>query len=161
MEGTESTRNRLAEVQRAILRTMCDATGWSPTRLASETGIAPSTINRRLKPGDQGLISIDLWHRLSATTGVAIPAEILNAAPIASGEINPELLQRVLLVCLTEMRVRDAYRLALELAPQLAYGYQAFLDYEASGRPITDDRAAFKAMRDMLAHLRRSVGARR
>lgn len=147
-------REQQAEAQRAILRMMCDATGWTPTRLANEAGIAQSTLNRRMKPGDQGLISVDIWRRLSEASGVTVPAEILNAAPVSATEIDQRILERVLLLCLTEMRLRKPADLARSLAPQIAYGYQTFLEYEAAGNPITDDRAALRVVRNMLARLR-------
>jgi hypothetical protein len=155
MQGVETTRQRLAEIQRATLNRMCEVTGLAPTRLATDVGIAPSTINRRLMPGDHGLISVDIWHRLSAKTGVPVPAEILNAAPTAATEIDPKMLERALCLCFAVWRARDPEGRARELGRPTAYAYQAFRDAEASGRPIDDNRVALKMLRDTIASMRR------
>lgn len=155
MQGTATTRERLAEIQRATLNKMCEVTGLAPTRLATDVGIAPSTINRRLMPGDHGLISVDLWHRLSAHTGVPVPPEILNAAPATATEIDPKMLEHALSLCFTVGRARDPEGRARELARPTAYAYQAFRDAAASGRPIDNDRVALKLLRDTIASMRR------
>ncbi len=64
------------------LELILDGTGWSPTRLAKEAGVAPSTVNRMLT-GDGG-------HLLSATTigRLETASSTRIRERIASGELD-------------------------------------------------------------------------
>lgn len=77
--GTKAT----ARLHREWLRTLPKVTGKALTRLAQEINIAPSTLTRPLKEGDDGTSTLNATtiEKIVAATGVQPPAQLGAPAP--------------------------------------------------------------------------------
>jgi transcriptional regulator with XRE-family HTH domain len=126
------------------------ATGLSPTRLAHECGLAPSTLVRFLNDADvKHTLSARTIAKVAAHTGIPAPTEI-SARP----DTDPQVLQRAL-ASAREIVARvpggDRPRIEAELAAEI---YDALIGAQLSGQPLEE------ALRTVEAYISRTLRGR-
>lgn len=124
----------LQDATRRWLNHVLEATGWSATKLAQESGLAATTITRFIN-------DLEVKHTLSARTIAKIAARTGIPAPVEIGtrpDTDPEVLQRALAEAqgaLVHVPSGDRARLEAELTAEI---YDALISAQLSGQSFEE-----------------------